>query len=87
MRAVHKFSAVNNGFVRHTLAGQTFKPLALQMQDGIPWIWAEVDPSEEQCIRHTVAIVGTGHPVPQGLDWIATAQDDPFVWHLYGVRA
>jgi len=87
MRTVHKFTVPHIGSVFVVAAGATFKPVALGSQWAEQQVWAEVETSEEPNVRHQLAVVGTGHPIPHGLEWIATTQDGPFVWHLYGVRA
>ncbi len=59
------------------------KPLCIQMQNGMPCLWAEVDPSEAAVWKH-VLIVGTGHPFhPEGFSYVGTVQDGPYVWHCY----
>ena len=83
MRTVHKFPVARVGEPFVVFAGKTFKPLTMQPQGGPFQIWAEVQTSEEQNVKHQLAVVGTGHPVPHGMEWVATCQDGPFVWHLY----
>ena len=56
--------------------------LTVQMQAGIPCLWAEVYPDNPVEVRR-FAIVSTGCPVPPGVSYIGTWQDGPFVWHLY----
>lgn len=61
--------------------------LAVQLQHGVPCVWARVDPSEEGEIRR-FRIFGTGHDLP-GLTWngryVSTFQTHggALVWHLY----
>lgn len=55
---------------------------ALQVQDGEPRLWVEVDTEAEMQVRHFM-VIGTGHTIPHGLTYIGTWQDPPFVWHLY----
>ena len=59
--------------------------LALQKQDEIPTIWAEVDP-EAPKENHLFIIYGTGHRVVAGT-YIGTFQSPPFVWHVYDVTS
>ena len=57
--------------------------LALQIQHGIPTLWAEVDPDNPNETHH-LAIYGTGHPIDPGAgSYIGTFQSPPFVWHVY----
>lgn len=55
-----------------------------EYQNGIPCIWAIVDPDVLKVTRR-FRIFGTGHELP-GLDeccYVGTTQDGPFVWHLF----
>lgn len=45
-------------------------------------LWVEVDP-DNLTIPTKFTVVGTGDPVPEGYEWVATFQDNPFIWHLY----
>jgi len=62
------------------------KILSVQVQGGIPCLWAMVDPDSED---ETVGIItiGTGHPAPDGVDeFIDTYQlnDGALVFHVFG---
>lgn len=50
-------------------------------------IWAEVDTEAEKIYR-TFLIIGTGHPRHdlENMNYIGTAMDGMYVWHLYEVR-
>jgi hypothetical protein len=43
--------------------------------------WALDDPHNETC-SWTFHVVGTGHPIPDGMCHVGTALDGPYVWHL-----
>lgn len=45
--------------------------------------WAEVDPESAETIEQAFVIVGTGHPLPERGEHVATAVAPPFVWHIY----
>lgn len=60
----------------------TCKPLAVQMQDGVPCLWAEVDP-DSPIYLHRFDVVGTGWHVPDGSVYVGSWQDGSYVWHLY----
>jgi hypothetical protein len=47
-----------------------------------PQMWVEVD-TDSAMRPFAFAIVGTGHPVPDGMEHVGTWQEPPFVWHLY----
>lgn len=51
-------------------------------QNGVMTMWAEVDP-DAVTGPVTFKIVGTGHPIPDDFDFVATAPSGPFMWHLY----
>lgn len=53
------------------------KPIAFQMQDGIPSCWYEVGDWYE------VRVVATGEPVDDEFQYVATLQFDWLVFHLY----
>jgi hypothetical protein len=63
------------------------KILTLQMQDGLPTLWAAVDPlqpTEPRCF----AIVGTGQPMPKNSgSYVGTWQSAIYVFHLFEVHA
>lgn len=51
-------------------------------QDAAPCIWAIVDPMREKETRR-FQIFGTGHDLPEHACYVGTAQQGPFVWHLF----
>lgn len=64
------------------------EPLSVQMQDGVPCLWALVEDDYEATER-TFSFAGTGHAIPATLvtDYIGTIQQGPFVWHLFELTA
>ena len=64
------------------------KPLALQMQNGEPQLWAVVDETAPLVHRH-FATYGTGQPMPEGNpgQYIGTYQlrDGALVFHVFEV--
>lgn len=63
--------------------------LCVQMQGNVPQIWALCDPAEPKVPR-TIAIYGTGHPVPGNPGrYIGTFQmsGGALVWHAFEVPA
>lgn len=92
MRTIHKYPLPFSNSDRHMIAPPTghFKPLALQLQDGVPMLWAEVDvPEDEQPGRlqqRVVMLVGTGHPCPpKFMTYMGTLQfrNGSLVLHYY----
>ena len=58
--------------------------LTAQMQGGRLTLWAKVNPEAEIGGRR-VDVVGTGHPHPHIERWayLASVQQDVFVWHVF----
>lgn len=60
--------------------------LTVQLQNGIPTVWAAVDPTAPVEPRPLV-VVGTGNLLPNDAGpYIGTWQADPFVFHVFEVR-
>lgn len=57
--------------------------LTVQMQRGIPCVWAVVDEYEETEPR-VIRIFGTGNPYDaNAAHYIGTVQNGPLVWHVF----
>jgi hypothetical protein len=59
--------------------------LDAQMQDGNLCLWAMV-PEEGEAVTLVIRLFGTGHPLPNDIQpahYIATAQQPPWVWHVF----
>jgi hypothetical protein len=60
--------------------------LTVQVQDGVPCIWAMVDPGQEKENR-IIVVHGTGHPVQQAEEkkYIGTYQEwnGSLIWHVF----
>lgn len=82
-RTIYKYAIVpdENAEV-HIDAPDTFKPLAVQMQSGVPCLWAEVDP-DSRIVEHEFEVVGTGWRVPDDGIHVGSWQGGSYVWHLY----
>ena len=53
-------------------------------QAGSPTIWVE-NSAKAEMVSRTFIVVGTGHVIPEGGEYIGTVQLPPFVWHIYEV--
>lgn len=62
------------------------KILSVQVQDKVPTVWEEYDPSQEPQ-EVTFVIAPTGGFVPENAEYVGTFQDDWFVGHVYAQRA
>jgi hypothetical protein len=59
------------------------KILMIDVQFGVPCMWALVDPAKPM-VQREFLIVGTGHPVPpSGNRHVGSFQQPPFVWHVF----
>lgn len=56
--------------------------LTAQLQDGMVYLWAEVD-TNEQLAKTVIETFYTGENVGDGLKYIATIQHDGLVYHFY----
>lgn len=61
------------------------KFLTVAMQDGLVCLWALVDPKFEREIRN-FCVHGTGHNISPFEEYVGTAFDDNFVWHLFETK-
>lgn len=57
--------------------------LTVQLQDGVPFIWALVDEKAAR-VKREIEIFGTGYDVPPVTrKYIGTFQESGFVWHVF----
>lgn len=87
-KVIHKYTIpFGNGaygmFTIETHADGTF--LHVGMQGVMPCIWAEVDVDSPLEVE-ALAVLGTGHEVPEGARHLGTWLDPPYVWHLYALK-
>lgn len=66
----------------HTMRGAEL--LHVAVQDGIPFVWALVDPSEPM-VKRTVRVYATGEPIDDDVtpDYVGTFHIDWTVWHVF----
>jgi len=80
MRTIHKYLIPMTGSDRAMIltTGLEFKPLSLQLQQGVPALWGEVDEPEEgngQTVERLVSIVGAGYGLPpKFMTYVGTLQ-------------
>ncbi len=86
MKTIHKYPLTLTDEQSLSMP-QGARPLSVQVQRGVPCLWAIVDPSEDiRPIR--VRMVGTGHPMEEdGINWrfVGTIQlhDGALVFHFF----
>ncbi len=61
------------------------KPLTVQLQGGQLCLWVLVDDKVTDVDPFYFAVCGTGHPIPTLADiqYLATVQTGPLVWHIF----
>jgi hypothetical protein len=84
MKTIHKYPITHND--RFSIAmPENAKILTAQKQGSYICIWAETDTNDLVGTREFI-LVGTGHPIlvpERARKFIATIQDNQFVWHLF----
>lgn len=61
--------------------------LAMQMKDGRPCLWYQIDPAETEIQTHNFIVVCTGQEFEWPATYLGTFQDGWFVGHIYSVPA
>lgn len=58
--------------------------LSVQVQNGVPCLWAEVLP-DQPVKAQLFYLYGTGHPIPSGRSqkFVGTFQTGPLVFHVF----
>lgn len=87
MRKIYKYELpVDGGII--TIKQCIIKILNIQEQNGIPMMWAIVDPDNEVVEPLEIVAIGTGWELPTGLDdYLGTVQDEwGFVWHYFSLK-
>ena len=85
MKTIWKFPFENKGMFELDMP-KGAEILDVQVQDGIPCIWALVDLGQEK-EKRIIVIHGTGHPVQQAEQkkYIGTYQEceGSLIWHVF----
>lgn len=86
MKKIYKYPLKTSGGVT-VINNKIIEFLDIQMQDGIPTLWALVDTETET--KTNILFIGTGWTLADEVDkYIGTVQDDyGFVWHYFAARA
>ena len=87
MRKIYKYELPVDGSII-TIRQCIIKILNIQEQNGIPVMWAIVDPDDEVIEPLKIIAIGTGWKLPTGLEnYLGTAQDEyGFVWHYFTIK-
>lgn len=87
MKKIYKYELpVDGGII--AIKQCIIKILNIQEQNGIPVMWAIVDPDDEVIEPLKIIAIGTGWELPTGLeDYLGTTQDEyGFVWHYFTIK-
>ena len=87
MRKIYKYELPVDGSII-AIKQYIIKILNIQEQNGIPVMWAIVDPDDEVVEPLKIIAIGTGWELPTGLeDYLGTAQDEyGFIWHYFTIK-
>ncbi len=87
MNKIYKYNLPVNGNVI-TINDGIIEILDLQLQDGVPVMWAMVNPEAKVVEPIEIIAIGTGWTIPIGVDeYLGTVQDEyGFVWHYFTVK-
>lgn len=80
MRAIYKYRLDD---VTELMLPPDAKVIKADAQNGQPCVWVLFDPAQAETIKRTFIIAGTGHEVPDSMQYIDSWQAPPFVWHLF----
>jgi len=84
MRKIYKYP-LSIGAVQMLEVPTDHKILTAQLQQHTLTLWIEVDPDTPNTTI-IIDIYGTGETVaPNGREYIATVQQDQYVWHIYKI--
>ncbi len=83
MKTVYKYRLTGKYTTTLQLPKQA-QILSVQMQEGVPTLWALVDPTEELIPRY-FSIVGTGWEIEEEVTHIGTFMEGAFVWHVFEI--
>lgn len=86
MKAVWKYNIEQVGEPFLLEMPQGAQPLSIQVQEGVPRMWALVD-IDQPHVQRQFQVAGTGQPVPPASTYIGTFQtvQGRFIWHLFEV--
>ena len=87
MRKIYKYRLPEAPGVVTTINERIIEVLSVQYQNGIPTIWAIVDP-DDTSVAAEIMSFGTGWELPNGAEKYVGSLQDPegYVWHYFIVR-
>lgn len=85
MRTVYKYPIPIDSEIAKIALPVGAKVVDFEFQGTRPFLWAEVN-TVAATKERAFCIVGTGHPIPDNAEHIATCHPSPFVFHLYEIK-
>lgn len=82
LHTVWKYPLNSSGWV---IMPRGAKPLYVDVQDGQPFVWAEVWPTDALVKRH-LPVYGTGHRIDGWPTYVGTFQLDGLVFHVFSTN-
>lgn len=82
MLTIHKYKLKVVDGLQEIIMPENAMPLTVALQNKELCLWAEVE-TDEKLTARLFRVIGTGHPIPENCDWVATVQESLFVWHIY----
>jgi hypothetical protein len=80
MKTIYKYPIAKNQMIP-----MTAKILRVGLQNGTPFLWAELDPGHTVATPRHFEIFGTGHSIPDKAEYVGGYSEQPFEWHVYEV--
>ena len=85
MRTIHKFRFPRPNADLDLPIASTAKPVHVAMQDYGLHMWVELFTDHTVVTPRRFRVYGTGHDIPCDAAYVGTAQDGPYMWHVYEV--
>lgn len=87
MRKIYKYRLPEAPGVLITINEKIIEVLSVQYQNGIPTIWAIVDP-DDTSVATEIMSFGTGWELPNGAERYVGSLQDPegYVWHYFIIK-
>lgn len=83
MKTVYKYPIpLLKGEATHEMQGKILYVGVQKASPGHVCVWAEYDQDAEP-VETSLFVIGSGHPIVYDGEYVGSAVDEPFVWHVY----